>query len=199
MKLVAAIDFETSTFLNKSKPLESRYNGHGIQIGLVLFNPANEKIYHSISALMSWDCIIHREAEAVHNISEENLREFGTNPLDIMTTAAKFIMNADAVIGHNIKFDIDHLIANLKRCGIKINKDVRLIDTMYSMKPVCKILQKNGKYKRPRLGEAYEYCFKETLKNGHDGITDAIASLNIWRWMERNRLPIVEEPYTISA
>lgn len=85
----------------------------------------------------------------------------------------KYLLSGEYVIvGHNIKFDIRMLNANLERSGFSQIKAKNTICTMSKYKQRMGLKQKNGRIKDPKLGELYNYAIRESgsTKGKLDGI-----------------------------
>ncbi len=201
--IIAALDFETSGFITKNKPINDRHNGHGIQVGLVIFDSQAQKIHHQISTLLKFNCHMSSGAENVHHISAVEMDKFGVNP-DIATAlVVDTLSKADLIVGHGLHFDIAHLEANIKRCSVLdagFKKEFKTVDTMFSMVNVCKIPTAKTAFKRPTLAEAYKRCFDVGFESEHNGLADATATLNIYRWLSIQQPEnIIVKQTTISA
>lgn len=57
-------------------------------------------------------------SEAVHGLSDKYLKECGSDPKEALAKLKEFI-GQDAVIGHNVNFDLSMLVENGKRHGIE--------------------------------------------------------------------------------
>ena len=89
------------------------------------------------------------------------------------------LSNAGFIIGHNVKFDINIIGAELFR----INSDVDLLekdilDTCTEMTAnVCKLPGgRGGKFKFPTLIELYSFLFDESFSEAHNASADVEAT-----------------------
>lgn len=103
--------------------------------------------------------------------------------------------DADAIIGHNIKFDIKVVQSELYR----LNMDNRLgqievLDTMVLSTGYCKIPNKQYGYRYPKLIELYNKLFSESFDNMHDAMADIEATAKCF-WALIDRRIIDKENY----
>lgn len=180
-----------------------------IQLSYIIYDtedPKNSKIFNKYIDLP--DTIeISKESMAIHHITKERISAMnGANRAIINDALDEFMTDvdiADVVVGHNVKFDIQMIIAELKRLSkqhfiVKIEnmkngskfdctmtRTQRVCNLMYSSSCIdnktgkTKIIQK---IKPPKLMEAYKYYFgyEPAKEHLHNAIIDVVACLRIY-------------------
>lgn len=84
-------------------------------------------------------------------------------------------------VAHNAGFDKTMLkIAAVKASFPHQDAQTPSICTMKLTKDICRIPQKNGALKNPKLGEAYSFFFNEPMNNAHDAMGDVVACAKVF-------------------
>ena len=86
---------------------------------------------------------------------------------------------ADYIVGHNVRFDINVLSAELFRMNNKINLfEKPQICTMQLSVELCKIPNIWGSYKFPKLQELYYKLFNKFFEDAHNSMSDVKATFD---------------------
>ena len=119
------------------------------------------------------------ESEQIHGISTELANKIGVDIDEVLNKFISDLSNAGFIIGHNVKFDLNIIGAELFR----INSDVNLLekdilDTCTEMTAnVCKLPGgRGGKFKFPTLIELYSFLFNESFSEAHNASADVEAT-----------------------
>ena len=119
------------------------------------------------------------ESEQIHGISTELANKIGVDLDEVLNKFISDLGNAGFIIGHNVKFDLNIIGAELFR----INSDVNLLekdilDTCTEMTAnVCKLPGgRGGKFKFPTLIELYSFLFDESFSEAHNASADVEAT-----------------------
>ena len=119
------------------------------------------------------------ESEQIHGISTELANKIGVDLDEVLNKFISDLSNAGFIIGHNVKFDINIIGAELFR----INSDVDLLekdilDTCTELTAnVCKLPGgRGGKFKFPTLLELYSFLFDESFSEAHNASADVEAT-----------------------
>ena len=119
------------------------------------------------------------ESEQIHGISTELANKIGVDLEEVLNKFISDLSNAGFIIGHNVKFDLNIIGAELFR----INSDVNLLekdilDTCTEMTAnVCKLPGgRGGKFKFPTLIELYSFLFDESFSEAHNASADVEAT-----------------------
>ena len=119
------------------------------------------------------------ESEQIHGISTELANKIGVDIDEVLNKFISDLSNAGFIIGHNVKFDLNIIGAELFR----INSDVNLLekdilDTCTELTAnVCKLPGgRGGKFKFPTLIELYSFLFDESFSEAHNASADVEAT-----------------------
>ena len=143
-----------------------------VQIGWILSDDdGNEK--ESFEALIKPNGFeIPEAASNIHGVTTQRALEQGYDLKIILAQLSRFCEMADTLVGHNIKFDMNVLLAEYIRSGMDnpfLNK--KTVDTMSSSKEFCKLPGKYG-YKYPKLAELYKVLFESDMGHAHTALAD---------------------------
>lgn len=121
--IICALDVET-TGLDKQKD-------RVIEIGVALYSTGQKKYLDSVGQLVQSDGVaVTDEITAITGITQAAVDKFGYDPADALATIINFVEQADAVLGHNIRYFDWPIIENwAKRPGVSL-PPVLLVDTM---------------------------------------------------------------------
>ena len=119
------------------------------------------------------------ESEQIHGISTELANKIGVDLNEVLNKFISDLSNAGFIIGHNVKFDLNIIGAELFRINSDINlleKDI--LDTCTEMTAnVCKLPGgRGGKFKFPTLIELYSFLFDESFSEAHNASADVEAT-----------------------
>jgi DNA polymerase-3 subunit alpha len=119
------------------------------------------------------------ESEQIHGISTELANKIGVDLDEVLNKFISDLSNAGFIIGHNVKFDLNIIGAELFR----INSDVDLLekdilDTCTELTAnICKLPGgRGGKFKFPTLIELYSFLFDESFSEAHNASADVEAT-----------------------
>jgi DNA polymerase III alpha subunit (gram-positive type) len=120
--ILAPLDIET-TGLDK-------VNDRVIELGVCLYSTGQKKYLDSVGQLVQSDVPVSAEITGITGITQAAVDHFGYDPADALNTLIEFVKQADAVIGHNIRYFDWPVIENwAKRLGVQL-PPVLLVDTM---------------------------------------------------------------------
>jgi DNA polymerase-3 subunit epsilon len=123
---------------------------------------------------------IKERSTEVHGITDDFARNNGAELKDVLRIFYPKIINADLIIGHNIKFDVNVVAAEYYRLFNKNpfdNKDTWC--TMLNSVDLLKLQSYHG-FKWPKLSELYFFTFQTHLKNAHDAGVDITATKEVF-------------------
>ena len=119
------------------------------------------------------------ESEQIHGISTELANKIGVDLEEVLNKFISDLSIAGFIIGHNVKFDLNIIGAELFR----INSDVNLLekdilDTCTELTAnICKLPGgRGGKFKFPTLIELYSFLFNESFSEAHNASADVEAT-----------------------
>ena len=119
------------------------------------------------------------ESEKVHGISTALAQKDGLNLREVIQKFLTDLDKAKYLVGHNVKFDINIIGAELYRLGIVTKfSDLKVIDTCTEITAnLCKIKGgRSGKFKFPTLIELYDHLFSDSFDQAHNASADVEAT-----------------------
>ena len=119
------------------------------------------------------------ESQKVHGISTDLAKNIGLNLDQVIKSFLEDLKRTKYLVGHNVKFDINIIGAELYRLGISSNlSELKVLDTCTeSTANLCKIKGgKSGKFKFPTLVELYDFIYKESFTQAHNASADVEAT-----------------------
>ena len=150
-----------------------------IQLAWQLHDDNGKLINNKSFLIKPVDYDIPYESEKVHGISTDLAKQDGVDLSDVID---KFLFDLDKakyLVGHNVKFDINIIAAELYRLGI-VSKfsDLKVIDTCTETTAnLCKIKGgRAGKFKYPTLIELYDFLFNDSFDQAHNASADVEAT-----------------------
>lgn len=177
-------DYETTGFPNKFLPPGDKNQARVVQAAGALFDDSFDLVNSFCFIIRPDGWTISQDAQKVHGKSMELCQRYGVSGKAVNKIIVDNISAASKVICHNIKFEID--LTNIE-CNVHGNIAAigdKGVCTMLAMTPLCKLPSKvPGKYKWPRLKEAYSYIFHKEPDNQHDALGDIKATFEIYRWL----------------
>jgi len=170
-------DTETTGFANSGTLAEQP---HIVQLAAILVDDEEGELasMNTIIKPTGWE--VGSGAAAVHGISTEKASRFGIPILTAMAMFSNLCRVAEQVVAHNINFDrklVGFEVDRLDRENILETKPQ--FCTMDATTNICKIRNKRGGYKWPKLSEAHIHFFGEDFTGAHDALADVRACARI--------------------
>ncbi|MGB0811899.1 MAG: PHP domain-containing protein, partial [Flavobacteriaceae bacterium] len=123
------------------------------------------------------------ESEKVHGISTALARRDGVDIKTVVESFLAIVDQADFLVGHNLKFDLNIMGAELLRLGKenilveKTNLDTCTEDTAL----LCELPGgRGGKFKLPTLSELYVFLFQDSFEEAHNATADVEATARVF-------------------
>lgn len=120
-------------------------------------------------------------AEFIHGISRKVVDKHGVNVKDILTHFMNDCKRADLIVAHNMDFDKNVVCSELFRLGMEedLNEFTNLpkLCTMKTTTSFCRIPNKWGSYKWPKLVELHVKLFDVPFENSHHAMADVAATV----------------------
>ncbi|HOS83336.1 MAG TPA: DNA polymerase III subunit alpha [Bacteroidales bacterium] len=130
----------------------------------------------------------------IHGITTEKAHALGHDLSTVLDEFSADVAKASFIIGHNVKFDISIVGAELLRKNKQnILESAKYIDTIEDATAYCKIPGKGSSYKFPKLGELYQILFNDTFSEAHNASADVNATARCF--LEMIRLQLISHPY----
>ena len=194
-------DTETSGLPKWDLPPNDVIQPYMLSIGLLLLD-SEYKERASFYSLVNPEKEIYIDPKATENngITLEDCRKYGVPTDTALIIFAEYCTKSNLVVAHNIKFDsfiIDIELCRQNETNGHYAWKEHSFCTMLAMTDICKLPGKNGKYKWPKLREAYQYFFpKRQPFKEHHAMEDVRACADVFRWY-RQRSNIQE--VTVNA
>ena len=123
------------------------------------------------------------ESEKVHGISTALAKRDGTDIRTVIDSFLAVVNQADFLVGHNLKFDLNIIGAELLRLGkentlnLKETLDTCTEDTAL----LCELPGgRGGKFKLPTLNELYFFLFQDSFEEVHNATADVEATARVF-------------------
>jgi DNA polymerase III epsilon subunit-like protein len=175
-------DTETTGLPHRSEDVPLESCPHIVQFAAILIDDDEGEVASINVIIQPNDWIVPEEAARVHGITTEKALAFGIPIKVAMAAFSNFCRQSDQLVAHNIQFDARLARYEFDRIGI-ISPHSRLphFCTMQATTELCKLPGKFGKYKWPKLIEAYRHLFNEGFEGEHDALADVRACHRIHR------------------
>jgi DNA polymerase III epsilon subunit-like protein len=152
------------------------------------------------------------ENSHIHQITNKIIDKKGIKLSNVIEDFMTSYSNTDTLIGHNISFDIQMVLIELKRLFLKTNEikwndyyislcvpnNNKIYCTMKNSIDICKIsvLNKDGNsyfFKYPKLIELYSHLFSgKTPNNLHNALIDCFCCLRCYIKMKYHYDPVTK-------
>jgi DNA polymerase III subunit epsilon len=187
------LDTETTGLVNHKSP-DHTIQPHPVQLACILVQ--ENKIMSMVSVIVNPSVPIHEGASKVHGLTTEVVEHVGISVKAATGLFLNFLNKADRIVAHNIDFDIIVTEAMIYRSLADYDLDnyrrMPRVCTMHSTSAVCRLPGKFGKYKWPKLSEAYSTLVDPTgFEGAHDAMTDVIACWKVLKALEERGLPLL--------
>lgn len=182
------IDTETNGMIDRKLPIDHPSQPRLVQLGAYL-DAGDGTHVQSIDRIIlpdGWD--IPSEVAAIHGIDRVKARAMGEPISHILPSFINMIetaFDADSdslIIAHNFSFDVAILLNELSRGGyaVAVMNTLRPFCTMEALTPIMRMPGRYGKFKWPKLIEAYRFCFGRDFDNAHSAMADVLACREIY-------------------
>lgn len=188
--MILFIDTETTGLPNKNLPVIDKSQPNIVQLAFI-FSDANGREMASFSGIITpyWQGEVPERAAAVHGITRAIAEQWGIDAQYVIDIFYQYLDLSQCVVAHNLDFDI----ALIRRAfyvlhGTDLDNQFKvklLHDTMELTTPICKMPGNYGKYKWPKLIEAYRFLFNEDFEGQHDALADVRACKRIYFELKR--------------
>jgi len=182
MKTILFFDTETNGLVNHKLPSNHPSQPRIVQLAAVLMEGGKEIM--SLSVMIKPDgWSIPAEVEKIHGFTTEYAAGVGISIGAALVAFSEMADRAQVICAHNAGFDKIATESEALKIGLKLPEiyaKKEWFDTMKSSTNICKIPGPYG-FKWPKLSEAYQFFFKETLEGAHDALVDVRACARIYK------------------
>lgn len=185
------IDTETTGLFDFAKPADAVEQPRLANVAMItLSDDMKDELRQNLYIIPDgWS--MPPDAEAVNGLTDAILRENGLPIREVLETYANMIDAGHIVAAFNAQYDTKIMRGELRRAGMDDRfKRTPNICIMRALTNVCQIPRAKGKgYKFPKLEEACKH-FGIPLDNRHTAMGDAIAVVQLMRFMRHLGIPI---------
>lgn len=163
-------------------------------------------VMNTLVRMDGWEC--HPDSFDIHGITKERADSEGISLKDALTMLYDKLKDVDAIVGHNLKYDMDDVILPcMKLVGMDAEYDVIIrkprICTCEIGSRICipllgykDVVMKNGNIRRslklPKLLVLYEYLTGEKFNlPAHDAMNDCLATYACIQIIVKNYVPLL--------
>ena len=180
-------DTESSGLFDYKAPVSADHQPDVVQLCAWLAD--KDKVYSKFMVYVHADTEIPKEAYEVHRIDRKMTARVGVSRMAACRMLNSFAQKADVLVGHNVSFDINMMLAaNFREGGRGDALKKASFCTMKSSTEVCKIpnLKFPNKFKWPSLQEAYKILVDPRgFEGAHDAEADVAACYEVFRVLHK--------------
>lgn len=192
-------DTETTGLIPKNTSFTATNSNqfpHIVQLSWIVYDTITNKLTEDDYIIV---CPIHipEESSTIHHITDD-ISQNGYLLSEVLPEFLNDIRRCDLIIGYNLQYDLSMLEIELSRLEMYDEIDLlfskKWVDVMLECVDICKIEGKYGRYKYPKLSEAYTHFFVEMFEDAHNSLGDVRATLDIYK-----KLVIYDLPKKVQA
>lgn len=145
--------------------------------------------------------IIPKSSSDIHGIYHDMALAKGDLIENVLAKFLSELENVDAIVGHNIDFDVNVVSCEMYRLSLPTSliSELTKIDTMIEGTEVCGFRNNHYDYRYPKLTELYSKLFSKTLENAHNAYADIEATYKIfWELVNRGYIDKEEYPFLLT-
>jgi DNA polymerase-3 subunit alpha len=140
--------------------------------------------------------IIPEDSIKIHNITNEEALKNGIPIKTVLNFFKEDCDKVDYLVAHNSSFDTSVIYAACYRTNSNLSFNIKVLCTMKSTTNLCKLENKNKKYKNykyPKLEELYEFLFGKKPQGItlHNSLEDARITLICYQELLTRNIKIV--------
>lgn len=158
-----------------------------VQIGAILQDDESGRVYGEVNLIVRpKDFTIPEDASNVHGITTEIANNYGIPLLHALEAFCSLAKAANQYVCHNADFDL--LIATGECLRMVVPwQSLGAFCTMTQMTPICKLPNPMfpGRFKWPKLQEAFKFAFGKEFDGAHDAMADVRACRDLYQWMRQ--------------
>lgn len=181
-------DTETSGLFDWSRPADAEGQPRLASIAMLACDDELRLVAATCVVVRPEGWTMSADAERVNGLSQEFLMAHGVPVCEVLARYAFEIDSDTVMVAHNAQYDLKIMRGELRRDGRPdFIQTTRSICTMRSLTETCALPKLNGRgLKFPKLSEALMRCLNRDHHGAHGALHDALATLDLLRWMKAN-------------
>lgn len=173
------LDTETTGFKKKGAIIQEG-QARVCQLAMLMTDEHGKSLSEVSFLIQPTDWVISEGAAKIHGFGNELCEQYGVNGRAAYDLFKKLASMCKTVVAHNVGFD-----RGMMEVEAAYNKFDEVPQdwfcTMLATMDICKLPGRYGKYKWPKLEEAYQQiCGKQLGENAHDAMWDTRACKDIF-------------------
>tara|TARA_A100001011_G_C14263803_1_gene823748 strand:+ start:92 stop:736 length:645 start_codon:yes stop_codon:yes gene_type:complete len=163
-----------------------------VQLSYILYDTDKNKIISTYDSIIKVpkEISISEDSSKIHGITNSMSEKRGYDIKDVINIFNVALEQCHLLVGHNLEFDVDMILAESLRNSISSDK-IRSLEnycTMKNSKKLCNIKAKSNRggfyIKYPSLKETHIKLFNAEPKNLHNSFNDIMVCLRCYYYME---------------
>jgi DNA polymerase III epsilon subunit-like protein len=188
--LALVFDTETTGLLNRRAPLNDPSQPGIVQLCAEF--SLDGKLVSGVNLFIHGEQPVEEKAFETHRISRDLTASVGITERQMCQLFIQMVSKADVLVGHNIEFDIQMILATMLRLGGtgELLRSKPIFCTMKQSTEVLKIPHPSrGGFKYPSLTEAYKALVDPRgFENAHDARADVLACHGVYNALKNRNL-----------
>lgn len=183
-------DTETSGLPDYKNPSSGEQQPHIVQLGAILVAQDTREVIDKIDVIIKPDgWVIPDDVAKIHGITTERAMDEGMPEKEAFDQFIEMWKKCEFRVGYNEPFD-----ARIVRIATFRYAEQDIIDSwkeapahcaMKMAKPICQMpasekARRFGKYKNPKLAEAYKHFTGNDLIDAHSAMADTMACMDVY-------------------
>ena len=172
-------DTETTGFIKKKQSVKSPDQPYLVELAFELYCSERNEVMSDYSVIIDCGVPSSEGALAAHGITLEMTQKYGVKALAALAAFNNAAKQADRIVGHNLDFDMFMMQIEYTRLNQSFETllTTRQFCTMHATTDICKLPGRYGKYKWPKLDEAYRHLVdKDGFASAHRAKFDVMAT-----------------------
>ncbi len=191
---IFVFDTETTGFINKKNPsLDAQPKV--VQFAGILGSLENGTYteIEQINMLFNPEIPIPFAASQVHHIYDIDVKD-APKISEQIDAVMSMINQADVIVGHNIEYDEQMILLELKRLEKEyLYQPQQVVCTMKTSVDFCALQWNGARFKYPKLWELHKKLFDEYFIGAHDAMTDVQATLRCFIELVDKKVIVLEK------
>ena len=181
--IICIYDTETTGKLDFKSPPDAPHQPYLVQLAYALFDTEDWKVIRAWCSVIEIpkDVIIPDEVIKLHGINTLCCYNYGASVNKAILGLAVSLDLACHAYAYNADFDIAIITGACKRNNVNIPQQlIRTFDVMKPLTDIIRLPGLYGKYKWPKLSEAFEYFYPDqSMGDAHNALGDVYSTAKV--------------------